>query len=70
MNGQIANLQEEVTKLTGENQVLTANNTQLTSEKTVLEQNLQTSTTEKEELATTVDVGFYVQRFKHPDHTG
>jgi hypothetical protein len=57
LNNQIASLQEQVTRLTGENQVLTANNTQLTTEKQTLEQNLQTTTTEKEELATTVDVG-------------
>jgi uncharacterized protein YoxC len=57
LNGKIADLEQEVTRLTGENQVLTANNTQLTQEKSTLEQNLQTSTTEKEELATTVDVG-------------
>ena len=57
LNDQIASLEAEVTRLTGENQQLTASNTQLTSEKTVLEQNLQTSKTEKDELAQTVDVG-------------
>lgn len=57
LNGQIANLEQEVARLTGENQELTANNTQLTTEKGVLEQNLQTSASEKEALATTVDVG-------------
>jgi len=57
LNDKIGALEAEVTRLTGENQVLTANNTQLTTEKTVLEQNLQTSSMEKEELATTVDVG-------------
>ncbi|MDP4262099.1 MAG: hypothetical protein Q8941_06165 [Bacteroidota bacterium] len=57
LNDKIGALEAEVTRLTGENQELTANNTQLTSEKTVLEQNLQTSKTEKDELAQTVDVG-------------
>jgi predicted nucleic acid-binding Zn-ribbon protein len=57
LNDQIANLEVEVSRLTGENQELTANNSQLTSEKQVLEQNLQTSSTEKEALAQTVDVG-------------
>lgn len=57
LNNQIASLEAEVSRLTGENQELTANNTQLTTEKQVLEQNLQTSTTEKEALAQTVDVG-------------
>src|SRR3982751_3431563 len=37
LNGQIASLEQEVSRLTGENQVLTANNTQLSSEKQVLE---------------------------------
>jgi hypothetical protein len=57
LNGQLASLQEENARLSGENQVLTANNTQLSSEKQVLEQNLQTTTTEKDDLAQTVDVG-------------
>ena len=57
LNNQIATLEAEVSRLTGENQELTANNTQLTSEKQVLEQNLQTSSLEKEALASTVDVG-------------
>jgi len=57
LNGQIGKLEAEVTRLTGENQELTANNTQLTGEKQVLEQNLQTTVTEKDALATTVDVG-------------
>ena len=57
LNNQIASLEAEVSRLTGENQELTANNTQLTTEKQVLEQNLQTSSTEKEALAQTVDVG-------------
>ncbi len=57
LNNQIASLEAEVSRLTGENQELTANNTQLTTEKQVLEQNLTISTTEKEALAQTVDVG-------------
>jgi hypothetical protein len=57
LNNQIGTLQEENARLTGENQQLTANNTQLSTEKVVLEQNLQTSKTEKDELAQTVDVG-------------
>ena len=57
LNNQIASLEAEVSRLTGENQELTANNTQLTAEKQVLEQNLTISTTEKEALAQTVDVG-------------
>ncbi len=57
LNDKIANLEQEVSRLTGENQELTANNTQLTSEKQVLEQNLQTSSSEKEALSQTVDVG-------------
>ena len=57
LNTQIASLEQEVARLTGENQELTANNSQLSTEKTVLEQNLQTSSSEKEALASTVDVG-------------
>ncbi len=57
LNNQIVSLEAEVSRLTGENQELTANNTQLSTEKQVLEQNLTTSTTEKEALAQTVDVG-------------
>jgi hypothetical protein len=57
LNNQLATLQTENARLTGENQELTANNTQLSTEKQVLEQNLQTSKTEKDELAQTVDVG-------------
>lgn len=57
LNNQIGNLEAEVARLTGENQELSANNQQLSSEKQVLEQNLQTSATEKEALAQTVDVG-------------
>jgi peptidoglycan hydrolase CwlO-like protein len=57
LNGKIENLEAEVARLTGENQQLAASNTQLTEEKGVLEQNLQTTTTEKQDLAGTVDVG-------------
>ena len=42
--------------MSGENQQLAANNTQLSTEKQVLETNLQTTTSEREELAQTVDV--------------
>ncbi len=56
LNGKIANLEQEVARLSGENQQLASNNTQLTSEKQVLETNLQTTTAEKDELASTVDV--------------
>jgi len=56
LNSKIGNLEAEVARLTGENQELAANNTQLSSEKTVLETNLQTTTLEKEELASTVDI--------------
>ncbi|HEY6503481.1 MAG TPA: hypothetical protein VIZ28_05845 [Chitinophagaceae bacterium] len=57
LNNQIATLEAEVARLTGENQELTANNAQLSTEKQVLEQNLQSTTTEKNDLAQTVDVG-------------
>ena len=57
LNGQIASLEAEVARLTGENQELTAQNVQLGTEKEVLTQNLQSTTTEKEELSHTVDVG-------------
>lgn len=57
LNGKIDGLEAEVTRLTGENQNLTASNTQLTAEKTTLEQNLATTTSEKQELQSTVDVG-------------
>jgi uncharacterized phage infection (PIP) family protein YhgE len=56
LNGKIANLEQEVARLTGENQQLASNNTQLTAEKQVLETNLQTTTAQKDELASTVDV--------------
>jgi septal ring factor EnvC (AmiA/AmiB activator) len=56
LNGKITNLEAEVTRLTGENQELTVNNTVLKQEKGDLEQNLQSTTTQKEELEKTVDV--------------
>jgi hypothetical protein len=56
LNNQIAGLEQEVARLTGENQELTASNTVLTQEKSDLEQNLQSTTTQKEELERTVDV--------------
>src|SRR6476469_6728305 len=56
MNEKIGNLEAEVARLSGENQQLASNNTQLSAEKQTLETNLQTTTSEKEELAKTVDV--------------
>jgi len=56
LNSKIANLEQEVARLTGENQELASNNTQLTAEKEVLQTNLQTTTAQKDELASTVDV--------------
>jgi ABC-type transporter Mla subunit MlaD len=56
LNSKISGLEEEVTRLTGENQELNTANTTLRQEKTDLETNLATATTEKEELAKTVDV--------------
>src|SRR5687767_11303292 len=56
LNDKISGLEVEVTRLTGENQELHVSNTSLRQEKTDLEQNLQTTITEKEELANTVDV--------------
>jgi predicted nuclease with TOPRIM domain len=56
LNSKIENLEADNARLTGENQQLTSANTQLTSEKSTLEQNLQTTTAEKDELASTVDV--------------
>ncbi len=56
LNDKINGLAEEVTRLTGENQVLTTSNTSLKEEKTNLEQNLQTTKTQKEDLEKTVDV--------------
>src|SRR6476620_3779616 len=56
LNDKIGNLEQEVARLTGENQELASANTHLTAEKQTLETNLQTTTSEKEELAKTVDV--------------
>ena len=56
LNSKIENLEADNARLTGENQQLTSSNTQLTEEKTTLQQNLQTTTAEKDELASTVDV--------------
>jgi len=56
LNEKIANLEAENARLNGENQQLAATNTQLSQEKQTLETNLQTTTSEKEELAKTVDV--------------
>lgn len=57
LNDKIGGLEAEVARLTGENQELTAANTTLKEEKSVLEQNLVTTTSEKDELSKTVDVG-------------
>jgi len=56
LNSKIENLEADNARLTGENQQLTSANTQLTEEKSTLQQNLQTTTAEKDELASTVDV--------------
>lgn len=56
LNDKIGNLEQEVARLTGENQELASTNTHLTAEKQTLETNLQTTTAEKEELSKTVDV--------------
>lgn len=56
LNGRINNLEAEVARLTGENQQLASANTQLTQEREVLQTNLQTKTSEAEELSKTVDV--------------
>jgi regulator of replication initiation timing len=56
LNEKINGLEAEVTRLSGENQELTATNTTLKMEKADLETNLQTTTTEKDELEKTVDV--------------
>jgi peptidoglycan hydrolase CwlO-like protein len=57
LNTRIANLEAEVTRLTGENQALTEANTNLQGEKTALEGNLQRKQAENEALSRTVDVG-------------
>ena len=56
LNEKIGSLEAEVARLSGENQELTTANTTLRTEKTDLETNLATTTTEKDELAKTVDV--------------
>jgi len=56
LNSKISGLEEEVTRLTGENQELNTSNTSLKQEKADLETNLTTRTIEKEELEKTVDV--------------
>jgi CII-binding regulator of phage lambda lysogenization HflD len=57
LNDQISTLQTQVTELTAANQELNTSNTQLKTEKADLESNLATTTTVKEELEKTVDVG-------------
>lgn len=57
LNDRIGTLEVEVARLTGENLQLATTNTVLTGEKQTLETNLVTTTTEKEALAQTVDVG-------------
>ncbi|MEO7983978.1 MAG: hypothetical protein ABI688_07845 [Bacteroidota bacterium] len=56
LNSKIGGLEEEVTRLTGENQQLNTANTSLKQEKSDLETNLSTQASEKEELEKTVDV--------------
>jgi hypothetical protein len=56
LNGKINNLEAEVARLMGENQQLATTNTVLTQEKVTLQSDLQTTTTQKEELAQKVDV--------------
>lgn len=57
LNDKLANLEVEVTRLTGENQVLASTNTQLTTEKQVLESNLMTASSDNMALAETVEIG-------------
>ena len=57
LNGKINNLEMEVARLMGENQQLATTNTVLSGEKVQLQSDLQTTTTQKEELAAKVDVG-------------
>ncbi|HEY0041952.1 MAG TPA: hypothetical protein VGB71_14880 [Flavisolibacter sp.] len=57
LNGKIGNLEAEVARLMGENQELATTNTVLSGEKVQLQSDLQTTTTQKEELAAKVDVG-------------
>ena len=56
LNDKIANLEAEVARLMGENQQLATSNTVLTQEKQTLQTDLQSTTTQKEELAKKVDV--------------
>ena len=56
LNTKIGGLEEEVTRLTGENHELTTVNNSLKQDKADLETNLTTKTTEKEALEKTVDV--------------
>jgi myosin heavy subunit len=57
LNDQITTLQTQVTELTAANQELNTANTTLKTEKADLETNLAATTTVKEELEKTVDVG-------------
>ena len=57
LNVRITSLEADVARLTGENQVLTQEKATLTTEKATLETNLATTTSEKQELEKTVDVG-------------
>ena len=56
LNDKISTLEQEVTRLTGENQELTVANTSLKQEKSDLETNLATVGQEKADLEKTVDV--------------
>lgn len=56
LNSKLATLEADNARLNGENQELTATNTHLSEEKQTLETNLQTTTAQKEELASTLDV--------------
>ena len=56
LNAKISGLEEEVARLSGENQELTVANTNLKQEKADLETNLATTVSEKDELASTVDI--------------
>ena len=56
LNGKIAGMEAEVTRLTAENKSLTQDKVALTAEKETLTQNLTTTTTAKEGLEKKVDV--------------
>ena len=56
LNAKINGLEEEVARLTGENQQLTTANSTLTQEKTAVEENLSKTRVEKSNLEKTVDV--------------